>query len=414
MFCIFCTKQNIPTAGYGALIFRFFSAVLHIPHHSDLAGAVYIMDFNVEQNQKLGELITRLMTKNDLTWEEAFSAFQMILKDEVTDMQQGAFLAALTSKGETADEVAAGWQAVYDLDTRKVTLDDLEPVDNCGTGMDSFKTFNISTAAALVGAAGGINIARHGARAITSARGTVDMAESLGVDMECDVDTVARSIKECGIGLFNGMSPRVHPMALGRILSQIRFGSPLNIAASLANPALPRIAVRGVYSPDLLRPVAEVMRSIGYSDAIIIFGAIAESDKGMDEASVCGTSKAIHLQNDNFTEFSFDPEEFGLHIHKPETIAADKDHLKASLNMIRLLAGRGNTARSEAVILNSALLFYVKKTVASIGEGVEKAEEILLSGKALDQLGKWVEIQNENPAAGLRKLADLKTEAGVN
>lgn len=372
------------------------------------------MDFNAEQNQKLGELITRLIAKNDLTREEAFSAFQMILKDEVTDMQQGAFLAALTAKGETADEVAAGWQAIYDLDTRKVTLDDLEPADNCGTGMDSFKTFNISTAAALVGAAGGINIARHGARAITSARGTVDMAESLGVDMECDVDTVARSIKECGIGLFNGMSPKVHPMALGRILSQIRFGSPLNIAASLANPALPRIAVRGVYSPDLLRPVAEVMHSIGYSDAIVIYGAIAGSDKGMDEASVCGTSKAIHLRNSDLTELSFNPQEFGLQLHKPAAIAADTDHHNAALNMIRLLAGQGDTARSDAVILNSALLFYVKKTVTSIDEGVKKAETILLSGKPLKQLEKWVEIQNENPETGLRKLADLKTKAGVN
>lgn len=372
------------------------------------------MDFNAEKNRVLGEMITRLMSNTDLSRDESFSAFQMILKNEVSEMQQGAFLAALTAKGENADEVAGGWQAVYDLDTEKVTLDDLEIVENCGTGMDSFKTFNISTAAALVGGAGGIHIARHGARAITSARGTVDMAESLGVDMECDVNTVANSIRKCGIGLFNGMSPRVHPMALGRILSQICFGSPLNIAASLANPALPKIAVRGVYSPSLLRPVAEVMDAIGYRDAVIIYGAIAGSDRGMDEASVCGTTRGIHLSRGSFEELTFSPEDFGLQTHKPEAIAVDRDHHSASLGMIRLLAGEGDAARNDAVILNSALLFYVKKMVASIGEGVDRAREILLSGQGLRLLEKWVEFQNENPVAGLAKLAELKTEAGVN
>ncbi|WP_457576959.1 anthranilate phosphoribosyltransferase [Desulfomarina sp.] len=372
------------------------------------------MGFNTEKNKILGELITRLIAKTDLTRDESFSAFQMILNNEVSEMQQGAFLAALTAKGENAAEVAGGWQAVYDLDTEKVILDDLEVVDNCGTGMDSFKTFNISTAAALVGSAGGIHIARHGARAITSARGTVDMAESLGVDMECDVNTVANSIRECGIGLFNGMSPRVHPMALGRILSQICFGSPLNIAASLANPALPGIAVRGVYSPVLLRPVAEVMDAIGYRNGIIVYGAITGSDRGMDEASVCGSTRGIHLFQGNFEELTFSPEDLGLRTHNPESIAADSNHHDASLNMIRLLAGQGDDARNDAVILNSGLLFYVREMVPSIREGVDRAREILLSGRGLTQLEKWVEIQNEDPAAGLAKLAGLKAEAGVN
>ncbi len=217
----------------------------------------------MDKNRQLGEFITRLIARKNLTREESYEAFRMVLNNEVTDMQQGGFLAALTGKGETAAEVAGGWQAVYDLDTEKVELNGLAVVDNCGTGMDTFKTFNISTAASLVAAAGGVKIARHGARAITSSCGTVDMAESLGVDMECSVDLVARSINEAGIGLFNGMSAQVHPMALGRILSQICFGSPLNIAASLANPALPKVAVRGVYSPTLIRPVAEVDLEVG-------------------------------------------------------------------------------------------------------------------------------------------------------
>jgi len=365
------------------------------------------------KNRQLGDLIIRLIAKENLTREESYEGFRMVLNNEVTDMQQGAFLAALTAKGETADEVAGGWQAVYDLDTEKVDLNDMELVDNCGTGMDTFKTFNISTAASLVAAAGGVKIARHGARAITSSCGTVDMAECLGVDMECDVKTVARSIKKTGIGLFNGMSPRVHPMALGRILSQICFGSPLNIAASLAHPALPKIAVRGVYSPALLRPVAEVMKSIGYTDALVVFGAISGSDKGMDEASVCGMTHGIHLSGGKLSEISFEPEQCGLKKQDPGGLAADPDRESGAVKMCQLLAGRGDTARSDAVALNSALIFYVRGMVETIEKGVEKAQELLLSGQALGLLKQWVEVQNSDPAKGMERLTSLQKASGI-
>ena len=368
----------------------------------------------MDKNRHIGEFITRLIAKENLTREESYEAFRMILENEVTDMQQGAFLAALTGKGETAQEVAGGWRAVYDLDTEKVDLNDMAVVDNCGTGMDTFKTFNISTAASLVAAAGGVKIARHGARAITSSCGTVDMAECLGVDMECSVDIVARSINEEGIGLFNGMSPQVHPMALGRILSQICFGSPLNIAASLAHPALPKIAVRGVYSPALLGPVAEVMQSIGYTDALVVYGAIAGSDKGMDEASVCGTTTGVHLKDGKLSEISLEPESCGLKKHQTSNLAADQDKNTAAVKMYQLLAGKGDETRSDAVILNSALIFYVKGMVESVSEGVEKARELLLSGAALGLLERWVGVQNSAPDKGLQKLTDLKKMAGMS
>ncbi len=366
------------------------------------------MVMDLEKNQKLGHIITRLIARENISQEESHAAFCMVLEGEVSDMQQGAFLAALTAKGETADEVAGGWRAVYELDTEKVDLADLTIVDNCGTGMDSFKTFNISTAASLVAAAGGVTIARHGARAITSTCGTVDMAECLGVDVECSVDLVAKSIRQAGIGLFNGMSAQVHPMALGRILSQICFGSPLNIAASLAHPALPRVAVRGVYSPALLRPVAEVMQAIGYTDALVVYGGISGSDKGMDEGSVCGATSGVHLKNGTLTDFTFQPEDCGLKKHAPQLLAADPDKKSGAVKMYQLLVGKGDQARLDAVILNSGLIFYVQDMVATISEGVDKARDLLLSGQALAALSRWIEMQNHDPAAGFARLADLK------
>jgi len=362
---------------------------------------------DMEKNQKLGQCIGKLIRGENLSEESAYDAFSMVLGNEVTEMQQGAFLAALTAKGETAQEVAGGWKAVYELDTEKVDFGDLTVVDNCGTGMDTFKTFNISTAASLVAAAGGIKVARHGARAITSSCGTVDMAELLGVDVECGVDLVKKSVVEAGIGLFNGMSPKVHPMALGRILSQICFGSPLNIAASLAHPGLPKVAVRGVYSPALLKPVAEVMQAIGYSDALIIYGSINGSDKGMDEASVCGETVGMQLKDGVIKPLSFMPGDVGLGLHSAELLSSVKNRDVAAKDMYELLGGRGDTAKNDAVILNSGLIFYVQNEVPTIKDGVEMAKDLLLSGKALETLEQWVSVQNRDTDAGRAKLEAL-------
>ncbi len=368
----------------------------------------------MEKNRAFGRVITRLIAKNELSKEEAYDAFSMVLKNEVSDMQQGAFLAALTAKGETADEVAGGWQAIYELDTEKAVLADPDGVvDNCGTGMDTFKTFNISTAAAIVAAGGGVKVARHGARAISSICGTVDMAEALGVDVECSVEVVANSIEQAGLGLFNGMSPRVHPMALGRILSQIHFGSPLNIAASLANPALPKIGVRGVYAKDLLLPVVRVMQSIGYTDALVVYGSINGSSQGMDEASVCGTTSCARLENNEIREFTFEPEDCGLPTHSCQELSADTNIADAAIKMVSLLGGHTPGARTDAVLLNAALIFLVRGTVKTLNEGVEQAREVLACGKAMETLDRWVTVQNMNPDAGLKKLHNLQQEAAA-
>lgn len=369
------------------------------------------MELIMDNNSRFGQTITKLIQKNNLSQEEAYQAFHMMLANEVSEMQQGAFLAALTAKGETEEEVAGGWKAVYELDTCKVELSCNEDlVDNCGTGMDSFKTFNISTAASVVAAAGGVKIARHGARAITSSCGTVDMAEMLGVDVECDVATVANSIEKSGIGLFNGMSPAVHPMALGRILSQIRFGSPLNIAASLANPALPKNGVRGVYSKELLMPVARVMHSIGYRRGLVVYGSIDSSDKGMDEASVCGTTHCVQLKNGEIRQFSMEVEESGLPKHTPEGLMPLRDPQQNVSHMVSLLAGRSNGAARDAVLLNSALIFHLRDIVPTVAEGVELAADILDKGKALEQLGEWVVCQNRNPSEGNIHFQKLTSE----
>ncbi|MCD6294780.1 MAG: anthranilate phosphoribosyltransferase [Deltaproteobacteria bacterium] len=366
-------------------------------------------------NREFGGLITRLVQKEDLSREEAKGAFYTILKNETTDMQQGAFLAAMTAKGETEEEVAGSWEAIYELDTVKVVLDDPRPiVENCGTGMDTFKTFNISTAASIIAASGGIRMARHGARAITSVCGTVDMAETLGVDVECSADVVAESINQTGIGLFNGMSSEIHPQALGRILSNIYFGSTLNISASLANPAMPRIGVRGVYSKEMIIPVVRVMKAIGYERALVLYGSIDNSEKGMDEASVCGRTYCAELKQDGeITEYDFRPEDYGLSTCNPSDLAPVPDMDREARDFVALLRGEKNGARFEAAALNAGLIFYLAGSVPSIKEGVNKACSVLKQGSAFSTLENWVKIQNRDPEMGARRLWAL-TKVGSN
>ncbi|ATW26790.1 anthranilate phosphoribosyltransferase [Candidatus Formimonas warabiya] len=367
-----------------------------------------------EKARQFGSVITKLINSQNITREESKEMFYQILQNEQTDMHQGAFLAALTAKGETAEEIAGSWEAIYELDTVKVVpCVDAPLVDNCGTGMDSLKTFNISTAASIIAAAAGIPMAKHGARAITSVCGTVDILEELGIDVECDPEVVKQSIEKAGIGIFNGMSPKVHPQALGRILSQISFGTVLNIAASLANPALPKYGVRGVYAKEMLGPVAEVMKEIGYQKALVVHGLSDDGVKGMDEASTLGETFIAELkENGEIIHYSFLPEEMGIARAKREDVTPLSDRTGEAVRLIAVINGSDAGARSDIVCLNAALILYLMYPSTSIKEGYEQAKEIIRSGKAMDKLRAWVQTQNLEPLKGLSKLEELVKQAG--
>jgi anthranilate phosphoribosyltransferase len=364
------------------------------------------MIMSSHSDQQFGAVITRLIRNENLTRQESRDAFVTILNDETTEMQQGAFLAALTAKGETEAEVAGAWEAIYELDTQKVSVNSPTPlVENSGTGMDSFKTFNISTAASVIAASGGIKMVRHGARAISSVCGTVDIAEALGVDVECSAELVAASVNKAGIGLFNGMSAQIHPKALGRILSKIFFGSTLNIAASLANPASPARGIRGVYSKEMVLPVTNVMRAIGYERALVFFGGIDNSDKGMDEASVCGETYCAELESDgSIKEFTFHPSDYDLKVHNPADLSPDTDIRQEAQRFVDLIRGRKNGARKDAAILNAGLIFYIADKADGIAMGVQHAAAVLESGDVLATLENWVAAQNRNPQKGCETL----------
>jgi anthranilate phosphoribosyltransferase len=367
-----------------------------------------------------GADIQRLIEGRDLTRRRTYEVFREVLLGEQPELQQGALLAALVAKGETPEEIAGAWEAIVEFDTVSAAVDVPGPlVENSGTGMDSLKTFNVSSAAGVIAAAAGARVARHGARALTSRCGAVDILEAVGVDVECDAASVERSIREAGIGIFNGMSPAVHPGGLGRILSQIRFGSTLNIAASLANPVRPTHGVRGVYSDAMVGPVGEVMLEIGYEHAFVVHGFGERRDgAGMDELSVLGPTLVAELYADGRRDsFIVEPEDLGISRASHADIAPLEDVRAEALRFLRIVGGQGSQACQDAACLNAAAVLYVAGQAADLAEGLAQAREAAGSGAALHKLEEWVAAQAggvDQRTTGEARLTALLGEAGLS
>ncbi|MDA8125193.1 MAG: anthranilate phosphoribosyltransferase [Deltaproteobacteria bacterium] len=365
--------------------------------------------------KNFGDKIQRLIEGNNLSREETYGMFKEVLLNEQPDLQQGAFLAALVAKGETTEEIVGAWSAIDEFDTVHVDLDRREGVfENSGTGMDALKTFNVSSAAAIVAAACGVKIARHGARAITSLCGTVDIMEAVGINVECELPVVEKSIQEAGIGLFNGMSPKVHPGALGRILSQIRFGSTLNIAASLANPGRPNLGLRGVYSEKLLDKVAKVMRGIGYERGMVVYGKDSQSGQGMDELSIAGETRVREFTREVSQEYALHPEDLGLKRAPFEQIARLGEPSQEALRFIQVLAGKGHQACIDFTCLNAGAILYTAGKCADLKQGVELSRETIGSHRAVEKLQQWAKCQKDSGDVGLKRLESLLVKASAN
>jgi len=358
--------------------------------------------------REFGASVDALVRGEHIGRQRARDMFREVLLNKQPDLQQGAFLAAMTSARPTPEEIAGSWEAIFEIDTVKA-----RPEVNCGTGMDRIKTFNVSTLSSVVAAAGGAYMAKHGARAITSKCGIVDMAETLGVDVECDVSVVKRSVEVAGIGLFNGMSAKVHPQALYRILSQIRFGTILNVAGSLANPASPEIGVRGVYSKDLVLPLAKTMREMGYRKGIVAHGLDGSGERGMDELSTLGRTIIAEFHEDgDVTSYEITPKKMGLSLGEEKDILSTLDRDAEAVRFIRVLLGEEEGSRRDMVALNTAPILYLNGNAGSLEEGVSKALDVLESGKGFEKLRDWVRAQNSNdPGEKLEKLERMAARA---
>ncbi|MEW5801451.1 MAG: anthranilate phosphoribosyltransferase [bacterium] len=367
------------------------------------------METKEDRWRKFGAIVVRLTRGENITREEARECWRQICEEEQSDLQQGGFIGALKSKPETPEEVAGTFEALYEHDTLKVQVNTPEPlIDNCGTGADTLKTMNISTGAAIVSSSLGLYVVRHAARAISSNCGAIDVIEALGVNVESTPDIPKKSIENAGICAWNAFLPTVHPKTLARVLSQIRFGSAINLVGPLLNPTMPTFKVMGVPTLEMIEIEIKTLRELGFRRAFVMHGLDDESGKGMDELSTLGTTHVAELSEDGSIEnYTLTPEDFDLKRARFEDVASSRDVQKDALALLRVLAGKDTGPRLDIVCLNAAPLLYITDKAKDLKTGLTMAREAVADGRALNKLRDWVTWQNEKPEDGLPKLEEM-------
>jgi len=324
------------------------------------------------------QALTRLLDGRDLTRSEARAVMDQIMRGEATAAQIGAFLIAMRIKGETPDEIAGCAEAMREhVLSIRPSRSDL--VDTCGTGGDGARTFNISTAAALVAAAAGAAVAKHGNRAVSSASGSADCLEALGFELEVEPERIERSIDELGFGFL--FAPSHHP-AMRHAMSvrrELALRTMFNVLGPLTNPAGARCQVVGVYAPELVPTIAAVLAQLGAERAFVVHGA-----DGIDELSPTGTNLVCEVVDGAVRQREIDPLDLGIPRCAPSALAGDAPADNARI-VRDVLAGETGPRR-DAVLLNAAGAIAAAGHAADLREGLALAAETVDSGAAGQRL----------------------------
>jgi anthranilate phosphoribosyltransferase len=335
----------------------------------------------------VGPAIQLLLDGHHLSREDAHEIMSSIMDGEATPAQVAGFLVALRTKGETADEIAGFAEAMREH-VIPVTPGRSPVVDIVGTGGDGAKTFNISTAAALVAAAAGAAVAKHGNRAASSAAGSADVLEELGIDLEQHPDRIARSIDELGFGF---MFARAHHPAMrfvAPVRQEIGIRTVFNVLGPLANPAGARDGVFGVYSAELAPTYAEALAELGARRAFVVHGA-----GGLDELSPCGPSLVLEIEDGEVREWELEPVDLGLDGGDPAELTGGTAEENAAI--VRRVLGGEPGVRREAVLLNAAGALVAAGLVEDFVEGIALGAETIDSGAAASRLDALVAFAEE-------------------
>jgi anthranilate phosphoribosyltransferase len=328
----------------------------------------------------LGELLEG----HDLTREDARAVMETIMSGEATPGQIGGFLVALRLKGETADEIAGCAEAMRaHVLPVKPAREDL--VDTAGTGGDGGKTFNISTAAALVAAAAGAGVAKHGNRSVSSQAGSADVLEALGFELELAPERIADSIDELGFGFM--FAPLHHPSMkhAAPVRRELAARTVFNVLGPLTNPAGARAQIVGVYSPALVPVIADVLARLGARRAFVVHGA-----GGIDELSPLGPNLVYEVVDGDVRRREIDPRDLGIEPCDPEELRGGTPQENAA--SIRAVFAGGNGGRRSAILLNAAGAIAAAGRAEDLREALELARAALDSGAAaarLDELAAF-------------------------
>jgi anthranilate phosphoribosyltransferase len=337
-------------------------------------------------------VISKLLDGSQLARAEARAVMDEIMRGEATPAQIGGFLIALRAKGETADEITGCAEAMRDhVLAVRPQRDDL--VDTAGTGGDGAHTINISTAAALVAAAAGAAVAKHGNRAVSSACGSADVLEALGFTLEQEPQRIAKSIDELGFGFL--FAPSHHPAMrhAAAVRKELATRTVFNVLGPLTNPAGARAQVVGVYSPELVRTIAEVLARLGSRRAYVVHGG-----GGIDELSPVGHNLVAEVVDGEVLERRLDPEaELGIPRCSIDELRGGKPAENAEA--IRQVFAGGNGGRRDAILLNAAGAIAAGGHAADLREGLDVARRTIDSGAAGERLELLIAFSHEGVAA---------------
>lgn len=322
--------------------------------------------------------IRAVTEKRDLAAESMRAVMRLIMTGQATQAQIGGFLIGLRMKGETVEEIAAAAEVMRELATR-VGVSGPHLVDTCGTGGDGASTFNVSTASAFVVAAAGGKVAKHGNRSVSSKSGSADLLEAAGVNLELGPEQVAQCVNEIGVGFM--FAPKHHAAMKHAIGPRREMGvrTIFNLLGPLTNPASAPNQVIGVFSPQWVEPLAQVLKRLGSEHVLVV-----HADDGMDEISIGAGTRVAELRDGRVTEYSVTPEQFGFKRADIKTISVTG--AAESLSMIEsALSDKPGPAR-DIVALNAGAALYAAGVAATLDDGVRKAVATIASGAALEKM----------------------------
>lgn len=336
----------------------------------------------------VSQALNRFVAHEDLTHEEMLDVMRQVMSGQVSPVLIGAMLAALRVKVETITEVAAAAQVMREFATH-VQIDVPHLVDMCGTGGDGAKTFNISTAAMFVAAAAGANVAKHGGRSVSSASGSADLLELIGVDINLPPEQVAQSLRESGIGFMFAPNHHTAMKHIAPIRKELGVRTIFNILGPLTNPANARRQLMGVFHPDLVSIQAEVLRKLGSEHVLVV-----HAKSGMDEVALGGETMVAELQFSHIQHYTVTAQQFGFPHYSAHEL---NDGLRANSleesksQVFSALANELGPAR-DIVALNAGAALLAADVVKSWQEGVDRALKVIADGAARQKLYQFIAV----------------------
>lgn len=332
------------------------------------------------------EAIQKLVNKEDIGYDMAKEVMNEIMSGEASDVLKSAYLTALSMKGETIEEITASALEMRNHGVK--LLDDMDVLEIVGTGGDRSNSFNISTTSSIVIAAGGVPVAKHGNRAASSNSGAADVLEALGVNIMVSPAKSAQMLKDINICFLFAQTYHTAMRFVGPVRKELGIRTIFNILGPLANPAGASMQVMGVFSEQLVEPLAKVLSNLGVKRALVVYG----QDK-LDEISMSAPTTVCEITEGNFRSYTITPEQFGFERCEKDALVGGTPQENAQITLDILNGVKG--PKRNAVVMNSGAALYIAGKAETLEAGVRMAEEIIDSGKAKAKLDEFVKVSNE-------------------